>query len=167
MNIYQQSLCKGGITRRKGMDELDRLIWVLSRPTCSKINSLMQNVIGVKLSTAEQHQELNNSREKRDYTDTHTLINYLRPHIPLNGGQNELKNISTGVLSVCSVNVYEAKEVGHKIIQKKSGSSIEAFTARKKDQCILMTEKSNPGANKKSVNIDPNLLFQRIIVLLT
>lgn len=30
-----------------------------------------------------------------------------------------------------------------------------------------MTEKSNPGANKKSVNIDPNLLFQRIIVLLT
>lgn len=71
------------------------------------------------------------------------------------------------MLSVCSVNVYEAKEVGHKIIQKMFGSSIEAFTARKKDQCILMTEKSNPGANKKSVNIDPNLLFQRIIVLLT
>jgi hypothetical protein len=30
----------------------------------------------------------------------------------------------------------------------------------------MMIEKSNPGENKKSVDIDPNLLFQRIIVLL-
>lgn len=149
------------------MEEIDRLIWVLSRPTCSKINSLMQNVIGVQLSTSEQHLELNNSRKKRDNADIHTLINYLRPHIPFIGGHNELKNIATGVLSVGSVNVYEAKEIGNNIIQKMSGSSIEDFTARKKDQCILMTAKSNPGANKKSVNIDPNLLFQRIIVLLT
>jgi hypothetical protein len=73
------------------MEELNRLIWVLSRPTCSKINSLMHNVIGVQLSTSEQHLELNNSIKKRDNADIHTLINYLRPHIPFIGGHNNLK----------------------------------------------------------------------------
>ncbi len=65
------------------------------------------------------------------------------------------------MLSVGGVNVYEAKEIGNNIIQKMSGSSIEDFTARKKDQCIFMTAKSNPGANKKSVNIDPSFTFSK------
>ena len=79
------------------------------------------------------------------------------------GGHNELKNIATGVLSVGSVNVYEAKEIGNKIIQKISGSSIEDFTARKKDQCILMTAKSNPGAKRKASILTQIYFFKELL----
>ena len=37
----------GGLTRGSGMSELQRAIWVMSRPACAQVNMTMQHLTGV------------------------------------------------------------------------------------------------------------------------
>jgi len=46
----------GGLTRR-GMSDIQRLVWLLSRPICLEINNTMQKFSLVSYSTSDQHKE--------------------------------------------------------------------------------------------------------------
>lgn len=45
----------GGLTRGKGMSEIQRLVWLMSMPITADVNDSMQNLTGVNFSTSEQH----------------------------------------------------------------------------------------------------------------
>ena len=51
----------GGLTRGRGMSEVQRLVWLMSRPTCLEINNTMQEYSSVSYSTSEQ---VNNTRRQ-------------------------------------------------------------------------------------------------------
>ena len=57
---YQQTLMRalkstGGLTRGRGMTEVQRLLWLLSRTTCTEVNAAMQNLTDLSFSTSHQH----------------------------------------------------------------------------------------------------------------
>lgn len=53
---------QGGMTRGRGMDEKQRLIWVQSMPECIEINNAMQHLTDQHYETSEQHKDCGVSR---------------------------------------------------------------------------------------------------------
>ena len=43
----------GGLTRGKGMGEVERTIWLLSTPICAEVNEALQTITGVRYETSE------------------------------------------------------------------------------------------------------------------
>ena len=60
----------GGMTRERGMSELQRTLWLLSMPACAEVNTAMQHLTSVDFNTSEQHKEVGGSRVARDEKDT-------------------------------------------------------------------------------------------------
>ena len=110
----------GVLTRGTGMGEEERASWLLSMPTSSKINSVMQELTGVAYEPSEQHKDILPARVKRDEKDTRVLLILLqeRDHF---SNDTSLRNIATGVVAEPTVNVDRAKEVGKKNSSKNGG----------------------------------------------
>ena len=62
------------------------------------------------------------------------------------------------------VNVDEAKMIGEKIIKNMEGRIVDDYTLRKKDQVITLETKASIKINEENMQIDPNILFQRLLV---
>ena len=60
----------GGLTRGRGMTETQRLIWLMSHPLCSEVNSAMQQLTSINYSTSEQHKDMTKARQDKDMADT-------------------------------------------------------------------------------------------------
>ena len=52
----------GGLTRGKGMTEIQRLVWLMSMPLCVEVNDAMQELTGIKYETSEQHKDIGKVR---------------------------------------------------------------------------------------------------------
>ena len=130
---------RGGLTRGRGMTETQRLIWVLSAPSCANINGAMQELTGVSYSTSEQHKEASASRIDRAMHDAQELLQYLQQRNPFDTeGPQELRNIATGVTAHVSVNCDTAKAVGDKILHMMPDTKVAEFSFKKKDQAITI-----------------------------
>ena len=49
---------QGGLTRGKGMTDIQRLLWVLSMPACTALYQTMQVFTSVCYTTSDQHKDL-------------------------------------------------------------------------------------------------------------
>jgi hypothetical protein len=107
---------------------------------------------------------MKSSRIKRDNLDLNIIITYLKSQNPFSGGNEILFNIASGVSAVAVVNVDDALHIGTDIMKKMIGLSVQQLTPRKKDQCVLMSQNINADASQNICNIDPNLLFQTLMV---
>lgn len=67
----------GGLTRGRGMTELQRVTWLLSMPACAEVNNAMQDVTGTAFTTSEQHKESMHARIERDQKDIEELLRRL------------------------------------------------------------------------------------------
>ena len=70
----------GGLTRGRGTDEIQRLIWIMSMPACSEVNDVIHNLTSVSYTTSDQHKEAGCSRKlkERDLKDTREIIRFLK-----------------------------------------------------------------------------------------
>ena len=70
----------GGLTGGRGMDEIQHLIWIMSKPACSEVNDVIQNLTSVSYTTSDQHKEAGCSRKlkERDLKDTQEIIRFLK-----------------------------------------------------------------------------------------
>jgi hypothetical protein len=135
---------RGGQIRGRGLTETQRLIWVLSTPSCAEINSAMQNFTEVTFTTSEQHKETTSSRMTKDLGDVEDLLQYLAQRNPFStDGPKSLRNIATGVTAHAAVNCDTAKHVGEQIVQSMTGKKVVDYTFRKKSQSITMNTKSS------------------------
>ena len=151
----------GGLTRGTGMSENQRDIWVLSRPLCGQVANSMQNLTGVHQKTSEQNKDLSNARQEKDWNDMKKIKNYINDRNPFEMDEN-LVSISTGIHENSSVNVDEAKSKGLDIIKDMDGKSTQIYTFRRKHQVVTMASKQTVNIDREQVQIDPNLLFQRL-----
>ena len=151
----------GGLTRGRGMTELQQVIWLLSTPTCAELNHTMQELTGVTYVTSEQHKESSQTRMVRDYKDASILVEFLLDRNPFTS--ENLINIVTGENAAPSVNVDNAKEIGESIIKVMNGKKVNEYSSKKKDQAMTLASKATVKIGDEVVSVDPQLLFQRLV----
>ena len=116
----------GGLTRGSGMDERQRITWLLSMPACADTNWAMQELTGISYGSSEQNKDMTASRQERDMKDTVLILNALADgKSPFTEEQATLKNIMTGVHADESVDADTACTKGEKIITATVGKSVD------------------------------------------
>ena len=156
----------GGLTRGRGMTEVQRLTWVLGMPSCAEVNFAMQELTGVNYNTSEQHKDTSKSRQHRDTEDTYKLIKAFKDWDPF-GSEPSLHNIVSRVAAHDKVNVDQAKHVGQTILQSMVGEKVNEYSFRRKNQAVTLGSKTTVVISGDSVPVDPQLLFQRLSVIAT
>ena len=63
------------------------------------------------------------------------------------------------------VNVEKAREIEVKIVESMAGKSTDEFTFRKANQAVTLVSRSTVKIKGEHVNIDPQLLFQRLLTV--
>jgi len=154
----------GGLTRGRGMTEQQRLVWLLSMPACAEINQAMQELTGVNYNTGEQKKDMTKARQSRDWKDTLSALQYLQERNPFSSDPR-LRNIATGVHAHPTVNVDTAHAVGAKILKSMDGKTPAEYTFKRKDQVVTLGMKSSVKIDGEQVQVDPQLLFQRLITV--
>ena len=145
------------------MTEQQRLAWLLAMPACAEVNRTMQECSGAKYSTNEQNKETGKSRQRRDMKVTHTLLLTMSERNPF-AESTYLRNIMTGVNATGDVDVCRAKEIGQKIMDSMTGIPVAQYTFKRSDQVTTLQSKSSVRVDGQPIHVDPELLFQRLIV---
>ncbi|KAK3705553.1 hypothetical protein QZH41_000251 [Actinostola sp. cb2023] len=123
----------------------------------------MQELTGVQFNSGEQNKDMSNSRQQRDMEDTLTILKALtdrNPFVP----NPSLRNIMNGVNADSSVNVDTAKVIGEKILTSMTGQFPSEYTFKRSAQVTTLASKSAVRIGNDHVQIDPQLLFQRLIL---
>ena len=143
------------------MTEQQCLTWVMAMPAYAEVNKIMQDVTGINYNTGEQNKDMSVTRQDRDWKDTNTVLRYLSDRNPFPSDIG-LHKISTGVHAHSSIDVDQAKTVGKAILNDMKGQCVMEYTFRRKNQAITMDMKSSIRIDGNTVQIDPQLLFQRL-----
>ncbi len=133
--LRRSSKTTGGMTRGRGMTDLQRSVWLLSTPACAEINRSMQEVTGIKYETSDQHKEKTQARHIKDLEDSVNIIKYMFVRNPFHN-QKELTSIDTGEVAIPAVNVDTAHAVGMSIITSMTGKAVTEYTFKKKRHSI-------------------------------
>ena len=70
----------------------------------------------------------------------------------------------TGVNATGDVDVCRAKEIGQKIMDSMTGIPVAQCTFKRSDQVTTLQSKSSVRVYGQPIHVDPELLFQRLIV---
>ncbi len=159
---------RGGLTRERGVTETVRLQWIYSLHKCAAVHDAMTTATNLKHKTSEQHVELGTSRTKCDQEDLGKIQSWFSQHEPFNLNQPKLCSLSFGLTASegDGVNCDEAEQVGAKIHKKLDNVSVVDASIKRSDQ-VLSLDFLQPGiqVEKKRVNIDPTILFSRLIAI--
>ena len=152
---------KSGLTHGRGLEEIQRLNWLYSRPAFAHIKLELDQLY----NNDNQHinKELTNIRIKEDNKAIHKIHDYIKEHNPFKYDNQHLVDISTGI-SYPNANAHKASEIGSDIVKNMIGVAVKEYTFRKKDRIKPMGEKVNIGKEDKV--IDVQLFFQRCLVLM-
>ncbi len=122
----------GGLTRGRGINQLQRDVWCLSMPATASISQAMQEFTSVRYTGSEQHKEASNTRIEQDRKDTEAILNYLVDRNPFQANaSNTLHSISSGMEAGDKVNVDKAKEVGQVIVNYDRPRLIQLYIQTK------------------------------------
>ncbi|GFN75843.1 hypothetical protein PoB_000234900 [Plakobranchus ocellatus] len=127
------------------------------------MNSAVQGVTGSENTTSGQHAESSQSR-KGDDEDMRSLLNFLLSRDPF-ACDETLRSFSTGVTADQIVNSYRAKEVGYTILEFMKDNAVKDYTFRKREQVVIMGVKASAEVDGETLQVDPQLLFQRRITV--
>ena len=153
----------GGLTRGRGMTESQRTRWLLSMPACAEVNSAIQELTDNYFTTSEQHKDMTRSRQMRDEEDKNTLLGFLQDRTPF-VQDSSLRNIATGITAGKEVTTDRARDVGCKILTNMAGQNVGDHSFKKKDHVVTMSHKQSVKVDGENVNVDPQLLFQRLVM---
>jgi hypothetical protein len=103
---------------------------------------------------------------ERDHSDLQKIAGFFTQRDPFCADPS-LRNIATGVVAEDGVNCEKAKEVGDSIIKKMAGKDVHEHSFQKKDQVKTLACKTSVHLKDGSIQIDTQLLFQRLSVLAT
>ena len=155
----------GGLTRGRGMTEVQRSVWIKSLSTCSQINQSMQDLTGTTNYTSEQHVEASPARVKKDREDTDKSVTFFTTTNHFVDSDKSFRNIVSGVVAHESVNAEEAVKVGDKILESMQTNITDHSFKRKEEDAITLGyfSKLDSTSNRVTVQIDPQILFQRLM----
>ena len=107
----------GGLTRRRGMSERQRAIWLLPMPLTAEVNRTSQDFTGTKYQTSDQHKDTTQALIARDHSDGLNILQYLQKRDPFTAVEN-LINLATSQVEDESINMHQA-------LKSKKGLSVD------------------------------------------
>ena len=159
----------GGLTRGRGMTESTRNLWVGTLHECASIHESMAKLTKHRFESSQQHCESGEARRKRDGKDVEALKDQLKQHNPFDCQDSRLQCIFTGVAGDIDdgVNCDQAEKVGSEIQGSLDDIIVnKASIKRSKQVKTLAPLLPAVKINGDSVHVDPNILFQRLIMLI-
>ena len=159
---------RGGLTRGRGVTETVRLQWIYSLHKCAGIHDAMTRATNLQHRTSEQHMELGTSRSKRDQEDLAKIQSWFCQYEPFHHNQPKLCSLSSGLTASedDGVNCDQTERVGAKIHKQLSNVRVTDASIKRSDQ-VRSLDYLQPGiqVEKKKVNINPTMLFSRLIAI--
>ena len=160
-----------GLTRGRSLSEINRLVWVLSRPFVLTIDSKLREMVKVRFRSSEQHITIKTtlpSRMKKYEEDVEALVQFCKSrHLltidSLTNTDKRLKNISNGLIAPKFVNITSVKLCGEKILARMSEKSLSSITMKKNNQAKQIPAAASALDKCPRATIDSDLLFQRLI----
>ena len=134
---------------------------------CAEIHNAMSGLTGNANKTSEQHCELRVARMTRDVKDLQIIHSWFTENYPFQE-KAELKCISTGLNAPKDYDIIcnRANEIGAKIQQSLSDQTYTSAKALWKKKIVtLATLHSTLNIGNEVVNINPLILFSRLILL--
>ena len=108
----------GGFTRGSGISDVQRAIWLLSKPISLEYGTRMEALSNVLYVTSEQHKTATPSRLKCDREKFQKIQEKLKEFSPFSD-DNTLRNIINGVVADKNVNVDDCFKIGSALINIK------------------------------------------------
>ena len=140
------------------MDEIQCLLWIMSKPACSEVNDMIQNLTSVSYAASDQHKEAGCSRKVPDLKDTREVTRFLMDRSPFENTES-LYNLVTGVTAGhnCKVNVDRAEIIGKDIVALMVTQNAFEFSF----QVRIVTNMQTTGVaiDEETISIDPQVLF--------
>ena len=97
-----------------------------------------------------------------DWKDTTTLLNCFQERSPYSTSDSALRNIYTGLHAQYTVNADKAQVIGNGILNRMEGETVAEYIFKKNHQVTTLDTKSVVKIEGITVQIDPQLLFQRL-----
>ena len=137
-----------------------------SMPAASRVIDAMETFGGVACVTSEQHVDLRESNQKRDYADTATFLTWLNLHHPFQRASPLLASLASGVVASAAVNCDDALSVGEASMKAMEGKLFSEIHLQRKNNVRSLASVTKavevPG---EDVCINPNQLFHRIVCI--
>ena len=146
------------------MNEIQRLLWLLSTPACAQVNLAMQTLTGVQYESSKQHKELGKARQTRDMRDTFKLLAMLKQWDPF-APDPALTGLVSGITANKDVNVDIAEQVGKNILLIMIGVNVLEYTIKRKSQTVTLGSQTAIMIQSEAIQVDPQLLFQRLSIV--
>lgn len=167
-----------GLTRGRRFDELQHLIWVLSRPVVSKIDVMVKKMTNLEYHTHDGQSHANSAKYEgkarllKDQEHMKLIKAFFSERCIFDKNVKDpevIMSIGTGMIAPQDVNVNKVREIGTHIIQSMIGEHPFDVPIRKADLSVQIPAKfisktvAKNGMSK--VIADPQLLFQRALNL--
>lgn len=156
----------GGLTRGAGFSEARRLTWLLGMPACADVNAAMISLLRLDINDSKTHKDCTLARRNRDLNDVRKLIRLMQHLAPFQPSAT-LKNLATGRIASTSVNANKAKEIGEQILRSMDNQTVADFCFKKIHTVKNMKEQKHLKVDGEFVRVDPYLLFQRLLCILS
>ena len=146
----------GGLTRGSGISDVQRAIWLLSKPISLEYGTRMEELSNVLYVTSEQHKTATPSRLKRDREDFQKIQEKLKEFSPFSD-DNTLRNIINGVVAAKNVNVDDCFKIGSALIKKMEHQSIFKFSFKRSHKVKNLS--TDAVSTKNDIIIDRSIVI--------
>ena len=135
------------------MNEIQRLLWLLSMPACAQVNVAIQTLTGVRYESSKQHKELGKARQTRDMRDTFKLLAMLKQWDHF-AADPALAGLVSGITANKDVNVDIAEQVGKNILLTMIGVNVLEYTFKRKSQAVTLGSQTAVMIQGEAVQVD-------------
>ena len=137
-------------------------VWLTAHPVCAEVNNAMQQFTGVRCTVQHKWaaQRLDHGKAREIYG---RLVWTIRVFLTSKPIQWQLQFAQHCDRNQCwHINVDTAKDVGEKILTSMAQQKVLKHSFKKKYQAVTLST-STVRVNNETIQIDPQLLFQRLI----
>ena len=106
------------------------------------------------------------ARQQRDLKYTQYIMVALNDRSPFHDSPL-LQNIMTGIHAGETVNVDDAKYIGEQVMAEMTGKHVLCYTFKRRQQTVTLASKSLVKVGEEQLQVDPQLLFQRLLIAST
>ncbi|XP_037043653.1 uncharacterized protein LOC119079700 [Bradysia coprophila] len=163
--LMRAAKSRGGFTRGGGCSEVQRMVWIQSMPACTEVNIAMQKITHLHYETSEQHKDCSESMQARNEKDTKVIFEFLEDRDPFSLDDVKLRSIHTGEEAPGNVNVDDASKIGSSVLSKMIGQDVSTYSFENANKAVTMGSSSAILIDGKVTHIDPQLLFQRLMLM--
>ncbi|KAE8737639.1 hypothetical protein FOCC_FOCC016896, partial [Frankliniella occidentalis] len=163
--IMRNMKLQGGVTHGRGQSAATLSRFVNCAPHVLHITAALEEFCGVKKICSDQHEELGDSRQRRDARDLQTFIDYFKEHPPFEQQPESLVNISNGLVADASVNCDAAVKIGLSVMESSVvGLAFPDVHLRRKDKAVnIAATNATITVGEDRLQVNPSVLFHRII----